>query len=385
MTPQRLRARRTLKWTTFGPDILPLWVAEMDYPSAAPVLAALRRAIDAENFGYPMDPARSGLPEAFVSWAAHRYNWPVDPADVHVVADVMHGVRLALEYLTRPADPVVITTPVYMPFFDIVELARRPQVHVPMTDPAGESSRPGFDLDALDAAFSAGARTLLLCSPYNPLGRAFDRAELTALAEVVERHHARVVCDEIHAPLVHDGARHIPYAALSDVTAHHTVTVVAASKAWNLPGLKCAQVVTSNPADRARWRAIPMWETVGVSTLGMEASTAAYLHGEPWLGEVMTQLDANRRLLADQVATWPGVRLGSLEATYLAWLDLTDLHLAEEPAAWLLREAEVALSGGVPFRAAPHRFARVNYATTPTILAEALDRIEVALGRLSPR
>jgi cystathionine beta-lyase len=177
--------------------------------------------------------------------------------------------------------------------------------------------------------------------------------------------------------------RHIPYAALSDVTAAHTVTVLAASKAWNLPGLKCAQVVTSNSTDRATWRAIPLWETIGVSTMGMEASTAAYLHGDTWLGEVMTQLDANRRMLSDRVATWPGVRLGSLEATYLAWLDLTDLHLEEEPATWLLREARVALSGGAPFRAAPHRFARVNYATTPPILGAALDRIEVAISRVS--
>ena len=382
LTPPQLQARRTMKWTTYPPDVLALWVAEMDYPTAEPVMAAIRAAVAAETFGYPMNPAASGLPEAYAGWALRRYGMTVDPADVHVVADVMHGVRLALEYFTAPDDPVIITTPVYMPFFDIVDLARRPQVHVPMA--TGPDGRAALDLDRINAAFAAGARTLLLCSPYNPLGRAFSPAELAALAEVVDRHGGRVVSDEIHAPLVHDDRPHVPYASVSAAAAAHTLTVVAASKAWNLPGLKCAQVLTSSPADRATWAAIPVWDLVGVSTLGMEASTAAYRDGEQWVTEVLTQLAANRETLRGRVAGWPGVRLGSTEATYLAWLDLTELGLTEEPAALLLREARVALSGGVPFRAPKHRFARLNYATTPTILDAALDRIEGALARLSP-
>lgn len=233
LTPPQLQARRTMKWTTYPPDVLALWVAEMDYPTAEPVMAAIRAAVAAETFGYPMNPAASGLPEAYAGWALRRYGMTVDPADVHVVADVMHGVRLALEYFTAPDDAVIITTPVYMPFFDIVDLARRPQVHVPMT--TGPDGRAALDLDRINAAFAAGARTLLLCSPYNPLGRAFSHAELAALAEVVDRHGGRVVSDEIHAPLVHDDRPHVPYASVSAAAAAHTLTVVAASKAWTSP------------------------------------------------------------------------------------------------------------------------------------------------------
>jgi cystathionine beta-lyase len=378
LTPSQLRARRTMKWTLCPDDALPLWVAEMDYPTAEPVMAALRAAVDAQSFGYPISARDSGLAEATAAWSAQRYDWPIEPADVHVVADVMHGVRLALTYLTAPAEPVILTTPVYMPFFDIVELSARPQVHVPMTTDA--DGRAALDLDAIGAAFRAGARTLLLCSPYNPLGRAFTPSELLALAAVVDRYGGRVVADEIHAPLVHGGQAHTPYAALSETTASHTITVVSASKAWNLPGLKCAQVITSNAEDRAAWHAIPIWDQVGVSTLGMAAAVAAYRHGEPWLAEVLAHLSGNQALLTEAVTRWPGVRLGGLEATYLAWLDLTALALEEEPATWLLREAKVMLNPGVPFRAEPLRFVRLNYATTRPILSEALSRLDGVIG-----
>lgn len=377
LTPQQLRARRTAKWTAYPPDVLAMWVAEMDFPLAAPVRQALHRAVDAETLGYPMDPAKSGLPQAYVRWAADRYGWSVDPDRVFVVPDVMHGVQLALTQLTQPTDPVVVTTPVYMPFFDIVELSGRPQVRVPMA--TDEQGRATFDLEALDAAFAAGARTLLLCSPYNPLGRAFSRAELDALAQVVQRHDVRVISDEIHAPLVLDGVRHIPFASLSPDTAGRTVTVTAASKAWNLPGLRCAQVVLSNEPDAQVWRALSHWQTGSPSTLGVEATIAAFEQGRDWLDEVLAQLEANRAVVRQRVAQWPGVRLGSTEATYLAWLDLTGLELTEEPSQWLLRQARVALSPGRPFGAEPNGFARLNYATTPQILTEALDRIEHAV------
>lgn len=378
LTPSQLRARRTMKWTLCPDDALPLWVAEMDYPTAEPIMSALRAAVEAQSFGYPISAGESGLAAATADWSAGRYGWAIDPADVHVVADVMHGVRLALTHLTAPGDPVILTTPVYMPFFDIVELSGRPQVHVPMATDA--NGRAGFDLDAIDAAFRAGARTLLLCSPYNPLGRAFTTPELLALAEVVDRYGGRVVADEIHAPLVHGDRTHTPYAALSETTASHTITVASASKAWNLPGLKCAQVITSNAADRAAWHAIPIWDQVGVSTVGMAAAVAAYRDGGPWLSHVLAHLAGNQALLADAVAQWPGVRLGGLEATYLAWLDLTALALEEEPATWLLREAKVMLNPGVPFRAEPLRFVRLNYATTRPILGDALSRLDEVIG-----
>ncbi|MEP6649193.1 MAG: aminotransferase class I/II-fold pyridoxal phosphate-dependent enzyme [Lapillicoccus sp.] len=375
LTPDRLRARRTLKWGTQPDDVLAMWVAEMDYPTAPAISQALHRAVDAETFGYPLDASASGLADVLTAELAGRHGWPVDPADVFLVADVMRGVSLALETFSGPDDAVVITTPVYMPFFDVVALSGRPQVHVPMTDVDG---RPTFDLDGLDRALADGARTVLLCNPYNPLGRVFDRSELTGFAEVVERHGARVVADEIHAPLVFEGT-HIPYATLSPATANHTLTLVSASKAWNLPGLKCAQVVTSNDADRTAWQRIPRWATVGVASLGIEASLAAYRDGEDWLQEVRALLIHHAQLVAEAVDGMPGVRHRRNEGTYLAWLDCTELELDVDPADWFLDHARVALSPGRPFRAPARRFARLNFATTTSILEESMERMQKAI------
>jgi cystathionine beta-lyase len=375
LTPDRLRARRTLKWATQPDDVLAMWVAEMDYPAAPAITAALHRAVDAETFGYPVDAAQSGLADVLVADLTRRHGWSVHSDDVFLVADVMRGMTLALDTFSGRGEPVVITTPVYMPFFDIVKLSGRPQVHVPMLE---VDDRPTFDLDGLDRALTDGARTVLLCNPYNPLGRVFHRDELTALARVVERHGARVIADEIHGPLVLEGT-HQPYAALSPATAAHTVTLVSASKAWNLPGLKCAQVITSNPDDRAAWERIPIWAKVGVASLGIEASIAAYQDSEEWLHDVLELLTRHSQLVAEAVDGMPGVRHRRNEGTYLAWLDCTELDLDVDPADWFLEHARVALSPGRPFRAPANRFARLNFATTTAILEESLDRMDKAL------
>jgi cystathionine beta-lyase len=370
LTPDLLRARRSLKWNLYPEGVLPLWVAEMDFPTAPPVQQAIERAVRAESYGYPLPAKPSGLAEATAEHLESAHGWAVDPNGVHLVADVMRGVALAIEYLTGPDDAVVIPTPVYMPFFDVIELTGRPQVHVPM---AGRS----LDVPAIDRALARGARTVILCNPHNPLGRVFTRAELLALAEVVHRHGARVIADEIHAPLVFDGV-HVPYAGLCTTTAGHTVTVTSASKAWNIPGLKCAQVVTSNVDDARAWAAIPIWATVGVSTLGIAANLAAYREGGEWLVQVRERLERNAHLVAEAVAGMPGVRHERNQGTYLAWLDCTGLGLDREPADWFLEHARVALSPGLPFRAPPNRFARLNFATTADLLEQALERLGTA-------
>ncbi len=368
-----------MKWNRFPEDVLALWVAEMDFPTAPPVKARLRRAVQVENFGYPLMAKASGLAEAVADYQHHHFDWDVDPNGVHLVADVMHGVSLAIEYFSRPADLVVIPTPVYPPFFEVVELTGRPQVRVPMVFDDG---RWTLDLESIDAALSVGARTVLLCNPQNPLGRVYSREELSGLADVVHRHGARVVADEIHAPLVFEG-RHLPYAGLDARTQAHTITVTSASKAWNLPGLKCAQVVTSNPRDTAAWSRIPLWATVGVATLGIEANLAAYQEGEEWLVQVRGKLDAHRVLVAEALAGMPGVRHQRNEGTYLAWLDCTELGLPVEPADWFLRHAKVALSPGLPFHPPGPGYARLNFATTTPILEQALERMAKALAVLA--
>jgi cystathionine beta-lyase len=374
--PDDLRARRTMKWSTYPPDVHALWVAEMDYPTAPAIVEALRRAVDIETFGYPLSALESGLADTLAGWLEVQHGWSVEPGGIFTVRDVITGVSRAIETFSGPLDPVVIPTPAYPPFFKAVELTGRPEVHVPML---AHDDRWALDLEGIDRALRDGARTVILCNPHNPLGRVYSPAELRALADVVSRHGARVVADEVHAPIVFEG-QHLPYASLTEETSRHTVTVVSASKAWNIPGLKCAQVVTSTPADGEAWRAMPLWKSMGVSTMGIEANLAAYREGAAWLAEVTDLLDRHRILVADAIGGMPGVRQTTNEGTYLAWLDCTALELDGEPSEWFLEHARVALSPGRPFRAPALGFARLNFATTTPILEESLDRMARALA-----
>jgi cysteine-S-conjugate beta-lyase len=305
LRPDALRRRGTVKWNRFDDDVLALWVAEMDFPTAPVVKAAISEAVEREQFGYsPLD-ADTGLPDATAAWSAKRYGWQVDPDRVHLLPDVLRGVELAIETFSPPGSPVVLPIPAYMPFFEVVGMLDRPLIEVPM---AADSGRFVLDLDGIEEAFRTGAGTLILCNPYNPLGRAFSAEELRALSLVVERNGARVISDEIHGPITY-GRTHIPYASLTDEAADHSVTMVSASKAWNLPGLKCAQIITTNARDEAVWRQIPGLRTHGASTIGIAANIAGYNDGAPWLDETLSYLDQNRRALAELLAKYlPEVR-----------------------------------------------------------------------------
>jgi cystathionine beta-lyase len=255
----------------------------------------------------------------------------------------------------------------------VVELGGREVVPVPLLTNDGRSS---LDLEAIDAAFRRGARALLLCNPQNPTGRAFSRDELTELARVVDRHGGRVVSDEVHAPLVYPGARHVPYASVSDAAAAHAVTVMSASKAWNLAGLKCAQVVMSNHDDAAHWRRLPVFKVPGPTPLGIAASTAAFSAGGLWLRELVEYLDGNRRLLERLIeAELPGVAYRPPDGTFLAWLDCAALGV-DDPADLFLRVGGVAVSDGPPFGAGSEQHVRLNFATSRALL----ERIVGAMG-----
>jgi cystathionine beta-lyase len=368
----RLRARRTVKWSLYGPDVLAAWVAEMDFDVAPVVRQAIVDAVDREDFGY-VEADLGALTGATAAFLAARHGWEVSPTRIFPIADVLIGIGAALDLHVAPEAPVVVPTPAYPPFFEVVELTRRPVIAVPLVRTA---TTDALDLDATDAAFASGARAVLLCNPHNPSGRVFTRDELGALASVVERHGARVVADEVHAPLVYDGARHVPYASVSDATAAHTVTVTSASKAFNLAGLKCAQVVTSNHADAARWRERKVFDVAGPTPIGIAASTAAYADGGGWLDALVAYLTANRDALGGLLARHlPGVTWHRPEATFLAWLDCTGLGY-DDPARWFLDHAGVALSDGPPFGAGNEQMVRLNFATSRTLLG----RIVAAMG-----
>ena len=377
LTEDQLRRRKTIKWNYFEPDVLPLWIAEMDFPTSPAVLDAVRTCVANEEFGYPVF-GEDTLPRATADWCRSRYGWHVHPEWVRLVPDVLKGMEVVVNFLTRPESPVALPVPAYMPFFDVLHVTGRQRVEIPMAQQ--DSGRYVLDPEAVDAAFAKGAGSLILCNPNNPLGTAFTEDELRTIVDIATRHGARVIADEIHAPLVYE-RRHVAAASVSDMAAETVVTLVSASKGWNLPGLMCAQVILSNPRDADEWDRINWLHRMGTSTVGIRANIAAYDQGEPWLDELLAYLRANRDHLARTLPELvPGVKVNTPEGTYLAWVDFRALNLPAEPAEYLLSKAKVALSPGIPFGAAVGSgFARLNFGTTRPILDRAIDAIAAVL------
>ncbi len=373
LTDDELRATGSVKWTWADPDVLPAWVAEMDVRPCPVIADALRTALDHGELGYPSRDAHYGLPEATAGFLLRRFGHAVDPGSVLSCGDVMAGVRLALDVLCEQA-PVVVPTPAYPPFLDIVPVTGRELVTAPAATDAG---RVTFDLERIGTALAAGARTVLIAQPHNPLGRAYTAEELQRLRDLVERYGARVISDEIHAPLALPGTVHVPYASLEG-TADHVTTLVAASKAWNTPGLKCAQLIAGNPRDAARLATVPHVANHGTSPLGLVATVAAYTHGEPWLDGLLDHLAGQRDLFTDLLAErLPAVSWTPPEATYLAWLDARGTGHAD-PGAAALRSGRVMVNHGATFGPGYEGFVRVNLATSAHRLRRIVDRLATA-------
>ncbi|MFF2494446.1 MalY/PatB family protein [Agromyces sp. NPDC058064] len=368
-----LRHRTSAKWRLYDADVLPLPVAEMDYPLAEPIAAALHAAVDRSDTGYAA--GSRGVAEAFVPFAAERFGWQVDPARVTCTGDVAMGLVEVLRQVTEPGDGVIITPPIYPPFFDIVTEASAKVVEVPMG--GGIDEGWSLDLDGIDAAFAAGAKAMVLCNPHNPIGHVPPRETLAALAEIAAKHGTTIVSDEVHGPLSQPGMMYTPFLTVSDAAREHGVAVTAASKAFNLAGLKAAMVVTASERGDAVRAAFPYEVEWRMSQFGSIASIAAFREGGHWLDGVLASLDDNRRLLAELIADeLPGVRYRVPDATYLGWVDLTALGWGDDPAAYALEHARVALGIGPQFGATVGRgHVRVNFACTPEVLGEAITRL----------
>lgn len=366
------------KWS-LHPGTIGAWVAEMDFGTAPPVRAALHAAVDGGVLGYLAPATAAELSQATAEWQASRFGWQIDPEHVHAVSDVMAALRVAIEAFSPAGSAVVVPTPAYMPFLSFIETLGRRVIQVPGTM---AETRWQHDLEGIDRAFAAGARTLVLCNPHNPTGTVLPRAELLRIADVVEHHGARVFADEIHAAIRFDGREHVPYASLSPATAAHTITGTSASKAWNIPGLKAAQLITSNDVDLAAYGCGGFATVHGASTLGVLASTAAYREGGPWLDATVGYLQRNRDLLGALLAErLPGARWHAPEATYLAWLDLSELALGGRSPATLLRErAGVTVTDGARCGSGFADHVRLVFATPAPVLEEAVDRIATALA-----
>ncbi|MEV6961100.1 aminotransferase class I/II-fold pyridoxal phosphate-dependent enzyme [Streptomyces sp. NPDC051207] len=368
-----LRRRTSMKWRTYPDDVLPLWVAEMDVPLAEPAVRAVADALALGDTGYP---AGTAYAEALAGFAEKRWGWEgIAVERTAIVPDVMLGVVEMLKLVTGPGDPVVVNPPVYPPFFPFVEHMDRRVVEAPL----GADGR--LDAAALEEAFAAavahgGRAAYLLCSPHNPTGTVHTAAELAAVAALAERYGVRVVADEIHAPLVTAGPGFVPY--LSVPGAERGLSLMSASKGWNLAGLKAALAV-AGPGAAADLARLPEEVSHGPSHVGVLAHTAALRDGTAWLDALLAGLDANRRLLAGLLAAHlPAVAHRPGEATCLAWLDCRALGLGDDPAEVFLRRGKVALSSGLPFGTGGAGHVRLNLATSPGILTEAVRRMAAA-------
>ncbi len=373
-----LRARTSEKWREYPDDVLPLFVAETDFPLAPAVKAALQRAIDLGDTGYIA--SRNPLAETFASFAERRYGWMPDPARMRTTADVSMGIVEILRRVVQPGERVIVTPPVSPPFYDLVDEAGAEVVRVPLRD---TGTAWELDLDGIRTAFEDGATAILLCNPHNPTGTVHDRDALTALAELADEFGAAVVSDEIHAPLAQPGTGFTPFLDTGEAARRVGYAVVSASKAFNLAGLKCAIMVTADERTSAIVRGLPVEVEWRTGQLGLLAAVAAFSEeSEPWLDGLLHTLDENRVLLEDLLASrLPGSRYRIPDAGYLAWIDLTALGWGDNPARRILKDAKVALHFGPAFGAEGAGHVRLNFGTSPEILTEAIDRIAALTDR----
>ena len=375
-----LRNRTSVKWTEYPPEVLPLFVAEMDYPLAPGLSRVLHERIAASDSGYVGSPGE--LPAVFADFAERRWGWRPAGGSIRTTTDVSVAIVETLRQAIRPGEGVVITTPVYPPFVSFIAEAGGVVVDVPLLEVSqqvGAADRPSgyaLDLDGIDRAFAAGARAMLLCHPHNPLGLIHPADDLQALAATAARHDVIVISDEIHAPLVHSGETFAPFLSISDAARAQTVTVTSASKGFNLAGFKCAMMIAESERTLAMLDAMSFEVGARTSILGLHASIAGLRDDEEWLDGAIAAIEASSALLARLLAAkLPEVVYRPPRAGFLAWLDLRALGWGDDPAGRILDEAKVALVPGLDFGAAGAGFARLNLACSPGVLTEAIERI----------
>jgi cystathionine beta-lyase len=367
-------ARTSIKWTRYAPSVLPLFVAEMDYGVAPGIQEALIERVRQSDLGYLDGPGP--LAPAFAAFVADRWGWQLDPARVHIATDVSVGIVETLRVALPDGGPVVITPPVYPPFFELVHEARCRVLEVPLIEKWGEYT---LDLDGLERAFEAGARVFLLCNPHNPVGLVHSTETLAALADLAARYDVLVISDEIHGPLTHPGVVFTPFATVAEPRGARSVIVTSASKGWNLAGVKCSVVVAGDARSAALLDTFNDEIACRTSILGLHANMQAFAHETEWLDQAVARVASNDRLLAALISDQlPGVVYHRPRAGYLAWLDFRGLGLGDDPAVPLREHAYIALNSGLGFGREGRGFARLNLACEPDTLREAVARIAAA-------
>ena len=373
------RPTESSKWHKYPPDVLPLWVADMDFRSPEPVIRALRGRVEHGVFGYGVE--QSEFYEVFLDRLQTRYGWRVSPEAILVIPGVIPGFNLAARALTAAGDGLLLQTPVYPPIGRVPDNVGLTSDEMQLDlQPDG---RYAIDFERFEAAIGERTRMFLLCNPHNPVGRVFRRDELERMAEVCLRRGLLICADEVHCELTFSGQRHVPIASLDAEVAARTITLMAPSKSFNLPGLKCAVAIIPNASLREKFVAAQLDLVRAVNVLGYTAALAAYRDGQPWLDALLRYLEANRDFVVEYARSkLPGVRAAPPEATYLAWLDCREADLPDgDPYTFFLDKARVALNDGKTFGRGGAGFVRLNFACPRATLAEGLDRMRHALER----
>lgn len=377
LSARDLYQKQCAKWQQHPSDVLPLWVADMDFPVAQAVREAINEHVATSNFGYPPKDGMPGLSEAVLNRLETLYGVRYEPEHLHMSNSTVTGLFMGVMACSAPGDEVIMQSPIYGPFMMAVNETKRVAVYNEFVHDGGHYR---IDFDALESLITPASRIFMLCNPQNPVGRVFTREELERLAEFVLKHRLWVISDELHADLRYENHTHIPFASLSDEVAQRTLTLYGPSKSFNLAGLKVSFALSHNEALLKRFKEMGIGLAGGPNMLGQTATLAAYTHGAAWLDKTLAYLDDNRKHVAQFVKNEiPGVKHTSPEGTYLAWLDFSSLGL-DDVEAFLLENAKVALNSGAWFGPGGEGYARLNFATSHAIVDSALRRIRDAVN-----
>jgi cystathionine beta-lyase len=375
-TLSELSTHHSEKWRAFAPDVIPLPVAEMDFPVAAPIREFLHSMVEHSDMGY-----LGAIPElgnSFASFANTRWNWTVDPTHVRVATDVGVGVVEILRVFTIPGDGVLISSPVYQNFYTWINETKVKSIDVPFIYQQSDDVSLAWSIDwkGIEEAYSSGIKIHLLCSPHNPIGRVYTKEELSKFVALAVKYNVIIISDEIHSPLEYSEHPFVPILTLGAEAQSHCVVVTAASKGWNIAGLKCAIIVSGSEAMHEKLNALPPALHYRASLLGAFATAVAFDKCVPWLDTVIKQLDHNRNLISKLLAEHlPEVIYNPPQHSYLAWFDLSALNLGTEPTAVILDKTKVALNAGHIYGAQWGQFARMNFATSPEIITQAITQM----------
>lgn len=377
-TPIDRRSTESDKWNVYHPDVLPLWVADMDFVSPEPVQSALRKRVEHGVFGYPRE--IEALRQILVDRLADRYHWQVQREELVFLPGVVKGLNMACQAFVSPGQGVLVQTPVYPPFLGVPEFAGA----VLQSAELGQNEETGeyfIDWDRFEADCTEQTRLFILCNPHNPIGRVWKRSDLERMAEICLRRNILIVSDDIHCDLIYAGQTHIPIASLDPQVARQTFTLMAPSKTFNIAGLGFSFAVIQNPELRRQFKHAHRGLVGGINLMGWVAALAAYQDGQDWLDQILVYLQANRDFLFDTIQQeFPMLQMARPEGTYLAWLDCRKAGISGNPQEFFLQKARVALNDGKTFGKGGEGFVRLNFGCARGVLAEALERMKAALA-----